>query len=42
MCNIGRHRWSVARLVALVKGFDVMDIPLDHLSIMSSKARERY
>lgn len=32
-CHIGRHHWSVARLVALVKDFKVMDVPLDHLSV---------
>jgi hypothetical protein len=29
---IGRHEWSVARLVQLSKDFPVMNVPLNHLS----------
>jgi hypothetical protein len=33
MCNLGKHHWSVARLISLSKNFQVMDVPLDHLNI---------
>lgn len=33
MAQIGRHHWSVPRLVALSKDLPVMEVPLDHLSV---------
>lgn len=30
---LGKHTWSVARLIELSKGFPVMEIPLDHLNM---------
>jgi len=31
MCNLGRHKWSVARLFELSRDLPVMDVPLNHL-----------
>lgn len=31
--RLGRHEWSVARLVTLAKDLPVMEIPLEHLNI---------
>jgi len=33
MAKLGKHHFSVARLVELSKGFKVMTIPLDHLNV---------
>jgi len=33
VAQIGRHEWSVARLIQLAKDLPVMDIPLDHMSV---------
>ena len=33
MATVGRHHWSVPRLIQLAKDLPVMDIPLDHLCI---------
>jgi len=33
MAQIGRAKWSVARLFQLTKDFPVMEIPLDHLDV---------
>lgn len=33
MCRIGRHHWSVAKLIAMSKDLEVMNIPLDHLNV---------
>ncbi len=33
MCSLGRHSWSVARLLELAKDLPVMEVPLDHLSV---------
>lgn len=33
MSTIGRHSWSVARLLELARNLPVMDVPLDHLSL---------
>ena len=33
MSQIGRHHWSVSRLVELTKDFEVMQVPLDHMGI---------
>jgi hypothetical protein len=33
MCQLGKHHWSIARLIELSKNLPVMDIPLDHLSV---------
>ena len=33
MSQLGKHHWSVARLIELSKGFKVMDVPLDHLNV---------
>jgi len=30
---LGRHEWSVARLIELSRKLPVMDVPLDHLAI---------
>lgn len=32
-CKLGCHHWNVARLIHLSKGFEVMDVPLDHLNL---------
>jgi hypothetical protein len=32
-CRLGRHTWNVARLFELVRGFPVMEIPLNHLNV---------
>lgn len=32
---IGRHKWSVARLIALSKDFPVMEVPLVHMNVYS-------
>jgi len=33
MAQLGKHNWSVARLMVLSKDLPVMNIPLDHLNI---------
>ena len=33
MSQLGKHHWSVARLILLAKDLPVMNIPLDHLNI---------
>ena len=33
VASIGRHEWSVARLIQLSKDFPVMDVPLNHLCV---------
>lgn len=33
MAQLGCHRWSVMRLIALSSGFPVMDVPVDHLDV---------
>lgn len=33
--NMGRHRWSVARLFELSRDLEVMDVPLRHLNMYS-------
>jgi hypothetical protein len=32
-CTLGRHEWSVARLIQLAKELEPFDIPLKHLNI---------
>lgn len=32
-CRLGRHRWSVSRLIDLAKELPVMDVPIDHLCV---------
>lgn len=32
-CQIGRHIWSVPRLLELSRNLPVIDIPLDHLNL---------
>lgn len=39
MCCLGKHHWSVARLIELSRGLPVMDIPLDHLCIYHSYSK---
>lgn len=36
MSRLGKHRWSVPRLIQLSKNLPVMTIPLDHLNIAYS------
>jgi len=36
MSRIGRHRWSVARLIFLSRNFEVMEISLNHLNVADS------
>jgi hypothetical protein len=36
MAQIGRHHWSVARLVMLSRQLEVMEIPLKHLCVFSN------
>lgn len=31
LAQLGRHSWSVARLINLTKNFKVMEIPLEHM-----------
>lgn len=33
MCQLGRHHWSVARLIELSRTLPVMEVPLDHLHL---------
>ncbi len=33
MSHLGRHHWSVSRLIELSRNLAVMDIPLDHLNV---------
>ena len=33
MCQIGRHYWSIPRLLELARDLPVMEIPLDHLNV---------
>ena len=32
-CEIGKHEWSVVRLMQLTKDFPVMEIPLIHMNL---------
>lgn len=32
-CKLGKHNWSVPRLVELSKDLPVMDIPLEHMNM---------
>lgn len=33
MCIIGRHQWSLPRLLELARDLPVMEIPIDHLNV---------
>ena len=33
MSALGDNRWFIARLITLVKDFDVMEIPLEHMNV---------
>lgn len=33
MCSIGRHKWSVPRLLELARSLPVMEVPLDHMTL---------
>lgn len=33
--RVGRHTWSVSRLIELSRDFPVMEIPLNHLNVYS-------
>lgn len=33
VARVGKHEWSVARLIQLSKDFPVMNIPLNHLNV---------
>ncbi len=33
MSQLGKHYWSVERLIMLSKDFEVMEIPLNHLNV---------
>jgi hypothetical protein len=33
VCRVGKHEWSVARLIQLSKNFPVMNIPLNYLCV---------
>ena len=35
-CSIGRHSWSVSRLLELSKDLPVMEVPLNHLNVWHS------
>ena len=35
-CSLGRHKWSIPRLVELSKDLEVFEIPLRHLNIYQS------
>ena len=39
MSHLGKHSWSVERLVMLSKDFDVMEIPLNHLNVCHNYER---
>lgn len=32
-CSLGKHTWSVARLIQLAKDLPVMDVPIEHLNL---------
>lgn len=32
-CNLGKHHWSIARLITLSKNLKVMKVPLEHLNM---------
>ena len=36
VCRIGRHTWSVARLIQLSKDIPVIEVPIDHLNVLDS------
>ena len=36
MSKLGKHYWSVPRLIELSKDFEVMDIPLNHLNVYNN------
>jgi len=36
MAILGRHQWSVPRLIELARELPVMEIPLDHLDVSDS------
>lgn len=33
VCRLGRHQWSVARLIELARKLPVLEVPLDHLCV---------
>lgn len=35
-CQLGKHEWSVPRLVKLSENLPVMEIPLDHLNVYNT------
>ena len=35
MAQLGRHHWTVSRLIDLAKDLPVMEIPLDHLNVLN-------
>jgi len=35
-CSLGRHTWTVARLIELSRDLPIMDISLDHLNVYYS------
>jgi len=35
MSKLGRHHWSVTKLIELSKSFKIMKIPLDHLNVFN-------
>jgi len=36
MSQLGKCQWSVARLITLTSGMDVMDVPLKHLNVYNT------
>lgn len=36
MTALGKYQWSVARLITLAAGLEVMDIPLKHLNVYNA------
>ena len=33
MCNMGRHHWSVPRIIEMSKGLEVREVPIDFLNV---------
>jgi hypothetical protein len=39
VCNIGRHEWSIVRLIELSRDFPVMEVPIKHLYIWQDSGK---
>lgn len=36
MAQLGKHQWSIARLITLSSDLEVMEIPLKHLNVYNN------